>query len=77
MDLGFRILRKHWNLGLATEAGAEALRLGFEQFGLTKIVGRALEDNPASHRVLQKLGMVKAGRFEESGQAWLQYEIEA
>jgi RimJ/RimL family protein N-acetyltransferase len=75
VDLGFRILRRYWNQGLATEAAAEALRMGFELYGLERIVGRAMKDNRASHRVLEKLGMVRAGEFEESGQIWYQYEI--
>lgn len=73
VDLGFRIKREYWNTGLATEAGACALRLGFEQFGIKRIVGRAMRDNPASQRVLEKLGMTRVGEFEEEGQVWVQY----
>ncbi len=75
VDLGFRILRKYWGKGYATEAGTESLRLGFHRYGLKKIVGRAMEANLASHRVLEKLKMTRADRFEEEGQIWIQYEI--
>lgn len=76
VDLGFRIPRTHWGRGLATEAGRESLRLGFERYGLNKIVGRAMKSNLASHRVLEKLEMVETSRFEEDGHVWIQYEID-
>jgi ribosomal-protein-alanine N-acetyltransferase len=75
VDLGFRIMREHWGKGLATEAAAEALRLGFEQYGLRKIVGRAMEDNLASHQVLEKVGMVRVREYEEVGRVWVQFQI--
>lgn len=75
VDLGFRILRTHWGKGLATEAGRESLRLGFERYGLKKIVGRAMESNYASHRVLKKLKMVETGTFVENGHTWIQFEV--
>lgn len=75
VDLGFRLLRRYWYQGLATEAATEALRMGFESYRLDRIVGRAMEDNHASHRVLEKLGMVRAGQFVESGRIWCRYEI--
>ena len=75
VDLGFRFMRHYWNKGLATEAARESLRIGFEQFGLVKIVGRAMEANLASIRVLEKLGMNRAGRFNENGQVWVLFEI--
>jgi RimJ/RimL family protein N-acetyltransferase len=76
VDLGFRVLRAHWGKGFATEAGRESLRLGFERYGLKKIVGRAMSSNLASHRVLEKLNMVETSQFEENGHAWIQYEID-
>jgi RimJ/RimL family protein N-acetyltransferase len=75
VDLGFRILRKYWGKGFATEAGIESLRLGFQRYGFKKIVGRAMEANLASHRVLEKLKMSRVNRFDEEGQIWIQYEI--
>jgi RimJ/RimL family protein N-acetyltransferase len=45
--------------------------------GLERIVGRAREDNLASHRVLRKLGMEYRKEFHDpdDGTRWLQYEI--
>jgi len=77
VDLGFRLIRSHWGCGLATEAATESLRLGFERYGLKKIVGRAMQANAASHSVLKKLGMTEIFRFVEDGNSWVQYELKA
>jgi len=76
VDLGFRIRRAHWGSGIATEAGRESLRLGFERYGLKKIVGQAMNANLASRRVLEKLKMIETSQFEEGGHIWIQYEID-
>lgn len=57
VDLGFRFMRSHWNKGYATEAGLACLELGFSILHLQRIIGRAMPENLASIRVLQKLGM--------------------
>jgi RimJ/RimL family protein N-acetyltransferase len=75
VDLGFRFLRRYWNRGIATEAGEGTLRYGFESLELDRIVGRARPENPASCRVLEKLGMRRCGEIERDGAAWLLYEI--
>lgn len=56
-DIGYRWKRKHWNKGYATEASIACLKYGFEELRLEQIVAQVLEDNGASIRVLEKLGM--------------------
>ncbi|GAA5192598.1 GNAT family N-acetyltransferase [Ferrimonas gelatinilytica] len=76
VDLGFRLPFALWGQGLASEAGALALRLGFEVYGLGSIIGRARTDNPASCRVLQKLGMAEAGtECREDGLEWRRFTV--
>jgi RimJ/RimL family protein N-acetyltransferase len=77
VDLGFRFARRAWGRGLATEAAAACLRHGFEALGLDRIVGRAMEANAASHRVLEKIGLRLVGRFVEGGATWRLYDIRA
>lgn len=43
--------------GYATEGAREMLRLGFEEFGLHRIVAECDPRNAASIRVMEKLGM--------------------
>ncbi len=77
VDLGFRFFQRCWGHGYATEAGQVSLELGFERYELQRIVGRAMQTNPASQRVLLKLGMVPVSTFERDGQTWVQHEITA
>jgi RimJ/RimL family protein N-acetyltransferase len=57
IQLGYRYARSAWNRGFATEAGHAMLRRGFVELGLETIVAIVDVLNPASERVMQKLGM--------------------
>ncbi|ONI72451.1 GNAT family N-acetyltransferase [Kribbella sp. ALI-6-A] len=57
VEVGWRLGRSHWGAGLATEAAAAAVRFGFEQRGLERIVSIAQVGNDASERIMIKLGM--------------------
>ncbi len=60
-ELGYYIARDQWGRGLATEAGLEITRVGFESFGCLKLTSGYHADNPASGRVLAKLGFSIVG----------------
>ena len=57
VDLGYRFFKQYWNQGYATESSWACLKYGFGKLGLSEIVCRAVEENTASIRVMQKLGM--------------------
>ncbi|MER6297965.1 GNAT family N-acetyltransferase [Kitasatospora sp. NPDC001539] len=57
VEVGWRLGRSHWGQGLATEAAAAALRFGFEERGLDRVVSIVQVGNRASERVTAKLGM--------------------
>lgn len=61
IDLGYRFLKKAWGNGYATEAAAACIRYGFEKLHLQRIVGRAMPQNTASLKVLEKCGMTFIG----------------
>ena len=48
--------------GYATEAAAEMLRICFEEMGLHRVVAGAFAENPASLRVMEKIGLRIEGR---------------
>ncbi len=75
-DIGFRFLKHTWNQGFATEAAIACLDLGFYEFELTKIVGRAMKENQASIRVLEKTGLKFEKPFDFDGNEGLIYAIE-
>jgi RimJ/RimL family protein N-acetyltransferase len=56
-DLGYRLLKKHWGKGYATEAAEANLEYGFKVLNLEKIIGTAMKENTASIRVFEKLGL--------------------
>ena len=74
-DLGFRLLKSHWNKGFATEASMCCLQDGFQRLGLERIIGRAMMENTASIRVLKKIGMEYEKEFEAHGGICVQYFI--
>ena len=57
VDLGYRFLPEFWGLGIATEASRAILDYGFNSLKLKRIVAIALEENIASIRVMEKVGM--------------------
>jgi [ribosomal protein S5]-alanine N-acetyltransferase len=63
VDIGFRFFKKFWNKGYATEVAKACLDYGFNQFNFNKIVGRAMEDNIASVKVLENIGMKYVRKF--------------
>jgi len=56
-DIGYRLLPEYWGKGLATEAALPFIFYGLQVLKLPKIVGAADEKNPASCKVLEKLGL--------------------
>jgi RimJ/RimL family protein N-acetyltransferase len=60
-ELGYWVGRPYWGGGYATEACEALVRYGFEALALHRIHGNCLRRNPASARVMRKLGMVYEG----------------
>ncbi len=57
IDLGYRLMKKAWGKGYATEAAKHTLDHGFNELKLKLITGRAHIENTASIKVLEKIGM--------------------
>ena len=60
-ELGYWIAREHWGRGYATEAAGAVLRIA-RTLGHRRVVAGHFTDNPASGRVLRKLGFIPTGR---------------
>jgi len=56
-EIGWRLREDAWGQGLASEAAAASLYLGFDQFGAKTIVAMTVPGNVASQKVMQRLGM--------------------
>jgi [ribosomal protein S5]-alanine N-acetyltransferase len=74
-DLGFRLHKKFWSKGYATEASLKCVEFGFNELKLDKIIGRAMQENIASIKVLKKVGMMFEKEFEAHGGICVQYCI--
>ena len=61
-ELGFWLGRPWWGYGYATEASRAVVRHGFANPRLPSFSSAHFADNPASARVLAKLGFEPAGR---------------
>jgi RimJ/RimL family protein N-acetyltransferase len=62
-EIGFVFNPAYHGRGFATEAAQVMLRLGFDELGLHRIIGRLDARNSASARVLARLGMRHEARF--------------
>jgi RimJ/RimL family protein N-acetyltransferase len=62
MELGYWIVPSCWGLGFATEAGQAVIDLARDTLRLDRLVSGHFVDNPASGRVLEKLGFVRTGQ---------------
>ncbi len=60
MELGYRLKRRVWGRGLATEGSRALVEGAFAQWGYQKVCARTLAVNLASRRVMEKTGL----RFE-------------
>jgi len=60
-ELGYWIGVPYWGNGYATEAATAMMKYGFETLGLHRIFASHSTNNPASGRVLRKIGMRQEG----------------
>lgn len=56
-ELGYRLLRRHWRRGLASEGARELIRHGFEDIGLTRVFAETMAANAASRATMASMGM--------------------
>ena len=64
-EVGYSIAREHWNKGFMSEALAEVLSFGFEYLDLNRIEAQHDTRNPASGRVMVKVGMEREGTLRQ------------
>jgi RimJ/RimL family protein N-acetyltransferase len=72
-ELGYWLGTAYWGKGYATEAGREMLRYGFESLRLHRIFATHFIHNPASGRILVKLGMRHEGCQRQHIRKWDQF----
>ena len=56
-DLGYRLVRRHWRRGYASEGARELIRHGFEDVGLNRIFAQTMAVNAASRATMSAVGL--------------------
>lgn len=73
-SLGYWVGVPYWGHGYCTEAARVIVRYGFENLDLHRIYGAHFARNPASGRVMQKLGMMREGYLRQHVKRWERFE---
>lgn len=73
-ELGYWIGKIYWGKGYCTEASQAVVKYGFEVMGLNRIYATHFTRNPASGRVMQKIGMQYEGHLRQNVKKWDKFE---
>lgn len=73
-EIAYWVGRLYWNQGFCTEAGRTVLQYAFSELSLIRVHCFHLSRNPASGRVMRKLGMQHEGLRRQHVKKWDQYE---
>lgn len=72
--LGYWIAKPYWNCGYATEAAQAVVAYSFEVLKLNRVHAYHFKRNPASGRVLKKIGMRYEGCLRQQKKRWDNFE---
>ena len=61
IEVGFELHAAWWGRGFATEGATAALRFGFEQHSLDRIISVTAASHVAARRVMEKVGLTYQG----------------
>lgn len=73
-ELSFWVGRPFWCRGYATEAGTAVIQHAFCALGINRVYAFHMARNPASGRVLAKLGMCQEGLLRQRVRKWGRFE---
>ncbi len=69
-ELAYWIGFNYWNRGYASEAAKRLIEEAFSELSIIKIFAAHLDTNPASGRVMEKLGMQREGVLRQHVLKW-------
>lgn len=75
-DLGYRLIKKYWGKGYATESALASLAYGFDVMKLEEVFAAAEVNNLASNNILKKIGFQWDGTFDFDGSESNWYRLE-
>lgn len=74
-DMGYRLIRKYWGKGYATETAKATLKYGFDTLRLNEIYAITNIKNGASNAILKKVGLQLIETFDYHGDENNWYKI--
>lgn len=74
-EIGWRLAKKYWGQGLATEAARAVLKHGFESLGFQRVIATVQSPNLASIRVVEKLGLNRESLIHRNGRELILFSI--
>ena len=74
-DLGYRLLRRSWGNGYATEASRALLEHAFETVDQSRVIAQTLAENAASRAVMERLRMRYVRTYQSDGDTEVEYEM--
>ena len=75
-DLGYRLIRRYWGKGIATESAFASLEYAFDKLKLNEVYGMAECGNTVSNKILRKVGLNFVEAFDFNGMRHNWYKIE-
>lgn len=76
-DLGYRLIRRFWGKGIATEAAIASLEYAFNKLNAKEVYAAASCENIGSNKILQKIGMnfIETFYYEDIKCNWYKIDI--
>jgi len=74
-DLGYRLMKRYWGQGFATESAIASLDYGFEKLNIDTVYAMVDCDNMGSNKILNKVGLNFIDQFNLDGVQHNWYKI--
>ncbi|MBK8554404.1 MAG: GNAT family N-acetyltransferase [Lewinellaceae bacterium] len=74
-DIGYRLIRRFWGKGFATEAALASLSYGFSVLQIPEIYASADCENIASNTILEKIGLKQIETYLYDGRPTFWYRM--
>jgi len=75
-DLGYRLIKKYWGRGIATETALASLEYAFDKLQANEVYAIADCENDGSNKILNKIGFSFVETFDFDGKKHNWYKIE-
>lgn len=76
VEVGWTVAADRWREGLASEAAARAVAIGFTDCGLDTIVSATMTENVASRGVMERLGFAHERDVDHAGLPHVVYRLD-